>query len=157
MESKSIFGVVSVYHLQEAWQVSCLCFCTKRSHQITTWMRANPGSEFVAANTLVKWKKLEPNEINFSQGFSQKVLTSCFVFNPLPALSADNLCKQFGLRSGPTKCRAWSGSKLFETQMVLKQSNIQRVKYGTIIKCEGIIKQYSKIQRLIKIHFFTNM
>ena len=24
----------------------------------------------------------------------------------LPAMSADNLCKQFGHRSGPTKCRA---------------------------------------------------
>ena len=32
--------------------------------------RAYPGSEFVVANTLSKWKKLEPNEINFSQGFS---------------------------------------------------------------------------------------
>ena len=39
--------------------------------------RANPGSEFVVANTLAKWKKLEPNEI----GFSQKVVsTSCLVF-----------------------------------------------------------------------------
>ena len=27
----------------------------------------NPGSEFVVANTLAKWKKLEPNEIDFSQ------------------------------------------------------------------------------------------
>ena len=32
--------------------------------------------------------------------------------------SADNLCKQFETRSGPTKCRAWSGSKLFDTLMV---------------------------------------
>ena len=38
--------------------------------------RAYPGSEFVVANTVAKWKKLEPNEINFSQGFSQKVSTS---------------------------------------------------------------------------------
>ena len=46
---------------------------------------AYPGSEFVVANTLAKRKKLEPNEINFSQGFSQKVVsTSCFVFNSLP-------------------------------------------------------------------------
>ena len=46
--------------------------------------RAYPGSEFVVANTLAKWKKLEPNEINFSQDFSQKVVsTSCFVFNSL--------------------------------------------------------------------------
>ena len=29
--------------------------------------RAYPGSEFVVAITLAKWKKLEPNEINFSQ------------------------------------------------------------------------------------------
>ena len=63
--------------------------------------RAYPGSECVVANTLAKWKKLEPNEINFSQGFSQKVSTSCFVFNSLPAMSADKLCKQFGPRSGP--------------------------------------------------------
>ena len=33
----------------------------------------------------------------------------------LPESSADNLCKQFGPRSGPTLCRAWSGSKLFDT------------------------------------------
>ena len=47
--------------------------------------RAYPGSEFVVANTLAKWKKLEPNEVNCSQGFSQKVVsTSCFVFNSLP-------------------------------------------------------------------------
>ena len=29
---------------------------------------------------------------------------------------ADNYCKQIGLRSGSTKCRAWSGSNLFDTQ-----------------------------------------
>ena len=34
--------------------------------------RAYPGSEFVVADTLAKWRKLEPNEIDFSQGFSQK-------------------------------------------------------------------------------------
>ena len=64
--------------------------------------RAYPGSDFVVASTLAKWKKLEPNEINFNQGFSQKV-SSCFVLKSLHALSADHLCKQFGPRSGPTK------------------------------------------------------
>ena len=45
-----------------------------------------PGSEFAVANTLAKWKKLEPDEIDFSKGFSQKVvLRSCSVFNSLPA------------------------------------------------------------------------
>ena len=33
--------------------------------------------------------------------------------------SADKLCKQFEPRSGPTKCRAWSRSKLFDTLIVL--------------------------------------
>ena len=32
--------------------------------------------------------------------------------------SAHNLCKQIGPRSGPTKCPAWSGSNLFDIQMV---------------------------------------
>ena len=54
-------------------------------------IRANPGSEVVAAKTLAKWKTLKPNEIKLSQGFSQKVVsTSCFVFNSL--LARDDLC-----------------------------------------------------------------
>ena len=32
--------------------------------------------------------------------------------------SADNICKQFGLSSDPTRRRAWYGSKLFDTQIV---------------------------------------
>ena len=48
--------------------------------------RAYPGLEFALANTSAKLKKLEPNEIDFSQGLSQTVVsTSCFVFNSLPA------------------------------------------------------------------------
>ena len=46
--------------------------------------KAYPGSEFVVANTLAKWKKLEPNEIGFSQGFSQKVGSRSSVFSYLP-------------------------------------------------------------------------
>ena len=33
--------------------------------------------------------------------------------NKMTLSSADNICKQFRLRSGPTECRSWSGSKLF--------------------------------------------
>ena len=67
---------------QVAWAAVCskvvvlllliLCFCCSYC------FRAYPGSKFVVANTLAKWKKLEPNEINFSQGFSQKVSISFF-------------------------------------------------------------------------------
>ena len=38
-----------------------------------------------------------------------KSLTLCLLVT-----SGDSLCKQFGPRSGPTKCRASSGSKLFD-------------------------------------------
>ena len=56
-------------------------------------VRAYPGSEFVAANTLAEKKKWEPNKINFSQGFSKKVVsTSCFVFFKLFAYWGDFCC-----------------------------------------------------------------
>ena len=38
-------------------------------------IRAYLDSEFVEANTLAKWKKMMPNEIDFSQGFCQKVVS----------------------------------------------------------------------------------
>ena len=41
-------------------------------------------------------------------------LTLCLLVS-----SADNLCKQFGTRSGLTKCRAWSGSKLFDSLVLV--------------------------------------
>ena len=55
--------------------------------------RAYPGSEFVVANTLAKWNKLQPNEIDFSQGFSQEVISRiCSVFNSLPATVQIPVC-----------------------------------------------------------------
>ena len=39
-------------------------------HTFVMKYRAYPESEFVVANTLAKWKRLKPNEIDFSQGFS---------------------------------------------------------------------------------------
>ena len=59
-------------------------YYTERLLKKAGCIRAYPGSEFVVAYTLAKWKKLEPNEINFSQGFSQKVSTSCFVITLCP-------------------------------------------------------------------------
>ena len=51
---------------------------TGPSKKVDLVSRAYPGSEFVVANTLAKLKKLNPNEIDFSQGFSQKVVSrSC--------------------------------------------------------------------------------
>ena len=36
--------------------------------------------------------------------------------------SADSICKQFGTQSGPTKRRAWSGFKMFDTLMGVYKS-----------------------------------
>ena len=44
-------------------------------------------------------------------------------------LPADNPHKQFGPRSGPTKCRAWSESKLFDTLMVFLKKLILKKKH----------------------------
>ena len=135
--------------------MSGIFFPWKESEAIPS-CRAYPGLEFVVANTLAKWKKLEPNQINSSQGLPESNINKCSVFNSLPLLSADNLCNQFGPRSGPTKCRAWSGSKLFDSLMVLKKSRIQRVKYGTIIKCEGIVKAILENPQANQNTFFCN-
>ena len=46
----------------------------------------------------------------------------------LIVLSADTVCKQLGTRSGPTFCRAWSGSKLFDTLMVFPNEFFEKKK-----------------------------
>ena len=43
--------------------------------------------------------------------------------------SADKFCKQFGPRLGPTTCRAWSGSKLFDALMVFLKEVFEQVDY----------------------------
>ena len=65
------------------YQKTCIYFkpCPKENIVYKFLFRANPGLEFVVAKTLAKWKKLGPNELYFSQGFSQKVVSkSCTVF-----------------------------------------------------------------------------
>ena len=58
-------------------------------------------------------------DISLLLGFMQKT-TIGHSFKTLCLLvsSADDLCKQFGPISGPTKRQALSGSKLFDTLMV---------------------------------------
>ena len=68
------------------WTLSAKHSRTWLVHFLAIIVRTYSSSEFVVANTLAKWKKMEPNEINFNQGFSQKLVsTSCFVFNSLTA------------------------------------------------------------------------
>ena len=43
--------------------------------------------------------------------------------------SADNHCKQFGPRSGPTECWSWSGSRLLDTLMVFLKEFFEKVNF----------------------------
>ena len=43
--------------------------------------------------------------------------------------SADNICKQFGPRSGPTEHWAWSGSKPFDTQIVFLKEFLEKLDF----------------------------
>ena len=55
--------------------------------------------------------------------------------------SADNLCRQFGSRSGPTIRLAWSGPKLFDTMMVFSKeffeiADFEKKRQGTKKVCK---------------------
>ena len=43
--------------------------------------------------------------------------------------SADNFCKQFGPRSGLLERQTWSGSNLFDTQMVFLKEFLEKVDF----------------------------
>ena len=61
----------------------------------------------------------------------QVSLTTCSLTFILYLLmsSADNLSKQFRPRSGLTKCRARSGSKLFDTLMVFLKEFFEKIDF----------------------------
>ena len=50
---------------EPAHELSVLMAYTTSRGESSDLSRANPGSEFVVANTLAKWKKFEPNDISF--------------------------------------------------------------------------------------------
>ena len=56
---------------------------------------------------------------DYTEPYKEKMIRKGLLTLFLIVSSADNLCKQIRPRSGPTKCRACSGSNLFDTQMVL--------------------------------------
>ena len=56
--------------------------------------------------------------------------------------SADNLYKQFGPRSGPTKCRAWSGPKLFDTLMVFLKEFFEKVDFEISSRRQKSMQNY---------------
>ena len=56
--------------------------------------------------------------------------------------SADHLYKQFGSRSGQTKCRALSGSKMFDTLMVYLKEFFEKVDLEKISKQQKSMQNY---------------
>ena len=62
--------------------------------------------------------------------FSQVLVREYNFFNSSSADSLVNLCKQFGHRSDPTKRRAYSVSKLFDTLMVFLNFFSDKVDLG---------------------------
>ena len=57
-------------------------------------------------------------------------------------LSAHNLCKQIGPRAGLTKCWAWSGSNLFDTQMVFLKEFFEKVDFEKISRRQKSMKNF---------------
>ena len=73
-------------------------------------------------------------------------------------LSADNLCKQLGPRSGPTKCRSWSGSKQLNLKEVSRRQqklekipSMQRAKHiWQVPLCHKLVHITSYAKELFK-------
>ena len=55
------------------------------------------------------------------------IISYCLSLASCDLSSADNFCKQFRPRSGQTKCRSWSGSKLFDTLIVFLKELFEKV------------------------------
>ena len=65
---------------------------------------------------------------------------------------ADNFCKQFWPRSGPTKCWAWSGTKLFDTLLVF----LTLLK-TLILKYQQTAKKHKKLPRRQRVKNSTSI
>ena len=73
------------------------------------------------------------------------ILTLCLLVS-----SADSLCKQFGPRSGPTKCPAWSGSKLNGTLMVILKEFFEKVDSEKISRRQKSMQNYPGSKELMQ-------
>ena len=67
--------------------------------------------------------------------------------------SAGNLCKQIGPRSGPTFCRARSGSKVFDTQMVFLKEFFVKVNFE---KKSADDKMHEKLSSRLRVKWLMN-
>ena len=78
--------------------------------------------------------------MNFAVFYEVSFTQKNYIFLCLQVLSADNLCKQFEHRSGPTICQAWSGSKLFDTLMAFQKEFFKKDKNTCKLLSMQIVK-----------------
>ena len=67
--------------------------------------------------------------------------------------SADNACKQFGPRSGPTKCRASSGSKLIDILVEFLKEFFKKVDFEKLSRQQIGIQNFPAGKEL-KMHVY---
>ena len=90
---------------------------------------------------LIDFQYRKPLKSNKNENISLPIV------NHLPATDADNLCQQFGPRSGPTECPAWSGPNLFGTLMIFLKEIFENNNFETRSaddKKAGKISQHRK-------------
>ena len=71
--------------------------------------------------------------------------------------SSDNVCTQFGLRSGLTKRRAWSGSNLFDTQMVFLEEYLKNGRFQKISRRQKKHAKSSTRGQRVNLHLFYSV
>ena len=100
---------LTVYWSSRQWKTGVLI----RLHRSARW--SAPLLYAYTSSTAWTYDELDHRCI---RTFEIVTLTLC-----LQVSSANNLCKQFVPRSGPTECRACPGSKLFYTLNVFQKKN----------------------------------
>ena len=72
---------------------------------------------------------------------------------PTIVLSGDSLCEQFETRSGPTRCRALSGSKLFYILVVFLKEFFEKVDCE---KNQRTTKKHEKLRSRQRVKTYLN-
>ena len=76
------------------------------------------------------------------------IVTNLFLTLLSAVSSADNRCKRFAPRSGPTKRRARSGSKLSDTLMVFLKEFFEKVNFEKISRRQKSVQNYPACKEL---------
>ena len=107
-------------------------YITRSNGQSTLCKQAVKAQARLQGSAGAYWKHL--TEIRF-----RHKLASCYFLS-----SADNLCKQFGLRSGPSR------SKLFDTLIVFLNFFLENFNFEKVSRRQQKHEKLPSMQRLLK-------